>query len=306
MPKRKPTLYNRILKQFTVINNKLPEDRKLSITERRKIIRESLLPQFKNIPAYKLRVKQIKGSIIHAYETLPPKESCDLNYISPDNLTCNWFEIDEFIKERVPDCIYIRVNAGQFGVTKIFNTRDYNYYSNGVQDITEQIRPIAENPNKKMRVYPNYAGVIKVRPRKRNDGTPENYFLDMILYINETPLADDTTEKFQLPKTKEVRETKKKVRNLLDEKFKKLKQRKARKKRARKTITKNLQLYKQRKKRLERSNAPMRKTKEAFLKQYNKTAMLAQKQYELGLITKDRYKQILEELNKRFKDGGEI
>jgi hypothetical protein len=37
-------------------------------------------------------------------------------------------EIDEFIRERVPDCIFLRVNAGEFGVTKIFNTRDYNYY----------------------------------------------------------------------------------------------------------------------------------------------------------------------------------
>jgi hypothetical protein len=54
MAKRNQTTYNRILKEFTKLNNKLPEDRKLSIQERRKIIKEKILPRYKKIPAYNI------------------------------------------------------------------------------------------------------------------------------------------------------------------------------------------------------------------------------------------------------------
>jgi hypothetical protein len=71
---------------------------------------------------------------------------------------------------------------------------------------------------------------IRLRPKKKNDGTPENYFLDMVLYINDEPVADDDSTRFELPKTKEVREAKRRTKNALDEKLKTLKQKKARKK----------------------------------------------------------------------------
>ena len=306
MSKRKETLYNRLLKQFTKINDKLPEEQKLSIAGRRRIIRESLLPQFKSIPKSKIRVKAIKLAIFDEYDKQPPKENCDLNYIDPSNLFCNWFEIDEFIRERIPDCIFLRVNAGDFGVTKIFNTRDYNYYSNGVQDITERIRPIAENPNKRLRIYPSYAGIQKLRPKKKNDGTPENYFLDMVLYINDEPVADDDSIRFELPKTKEVREAKRRTKNALDEKLKTLKQKKARKKRARKTLSKNLSLTKQKKVKLKKTANPRVSTQEAYLKQWNKTFTLIENQYQRGLITKEKYNQLSKDLLENFKKGGEV
>ena len=36
--------------------------------------------------------------------------------------------------------IFIITKDGSVGQTKIFNTRNYNYYNNGVQEITERLR----------------------------------------------------------------------------------------------------------------------------------------------------------------------
>ena len=92
MAKKKTTTYNRILKQFTKINNTLPEDRKLSIKERRAIIKEQVLPKYKDVPAYKVRVKTLKGQLLRIYDKLPPKEICDLNYIDASEFAfVEWF-----------------------------------------------------------------------------------------------------------------------------------------------------------------------------------------------------------------------
>jgi len=308
MAKRKETVYNRILKRFTAINNNLPEEQKLSISKRRKIIKEVILPQYINVPVSKIRVKPLKALIFTEYEKQLPREGCDLNYISPSQYAnVNWFEIDEFIRERMPDCIYIRVNAGdRFGKTKIFNTRDYDYNQNGVQIITEKIRPFAESPQRKNRIYPYYSGTQKLRQGKKNDGTPENYFLDMVLYINENPVASTETTKYQLPKTREVNQTKKKIKNLLDERFKELKLKKERKKRARKTLTKNISQVKQKKKKISKSPKSQAASKQSYLKQFNKTVAIIEKQYEKGYISKDKFKLLMQELVSNLKDGGII
>ena len=308
MAKRKETVYNRILKQFTAINNVLPEEQKLSISKRREIIKEIILPQYINVPIYKVRVKPLKGLIFAEYEKQLPREGCDLNYINPSQYAnVNWFEIDEFIKHRMPDCIYIRVNAGdRFGRTKIFNSRDYDYNQNGVQIITEKIRPFAESPRRKDRIYPYYSGTQKLRQGKKNDGTPENYFLDMVLYINENPVASTETTKYQLPQTREVNQTRKKIKNLLDERFKELKLKKERKKRARKTLTKNLSLVKQKKKKISTSPRREATTKQAYLKQFNKTAQIIELQYQKGYINKAKYKQLMQDLVSNLNAGGII
>ena len=40
------SLYNKILKQFTKINNQLPEDRKVSLKDRRSYISKEIYPKF--------------------------------------------------------------------------------------------------------------------------------------------------------------------------------------------------------------------------------------------------------------------
>ena len=96
MAKRKPTTYNLILKQFTKLNNKLPEENKLSIKLRREIIKKVLLPQFKGVPQYKIKLKSLKGLIINEIEKVPPKEICDLNYIDPSEFAfVEWYALSD-------------------------------------------------------------------------------------------------------------------------------------------------------------------------------------------------------------------
>ena len=68
---KKTTTYNRLLKEFTKVNNKLPEERKLSIKQRREIIKKDLLPKFGKVPQYKLRVKKINAAILKAIDKVP-------------------------------------------------------------------------------------------------------------------------------------------------------------------------------------------------------------------------------------------
>jgi hypothetical protein len=117
------------------------------------------------------------------------------------------------------------VNAGQFGVTKIFNTSNYSYYTNGVQTIIEKIRVVVNNDSG--RAY--FSGIVKLKPRRKDNGDAQNYFVDYVLYLNDNPEASDEGTDFRLPN----REQKKveRVKDFLVEKFKILEKEKRKRKR---------------------------------------------------------------------------
>jgi hypothetical protein len=305
---KKTTTYNRILKEFTKINNSLPEDRKLSIKERRKIIKEQVLPKYKDVPAYKVRVKVLKGQILKIYDKLPPKEICDLNYIDPSEFAfVEWFSLDETIRELVPDCVFVKVTAGDYGSTKIFNTRNYEYGGKGVRDIVEEIRPYAEGASGKF----IFSGYKKLRPRKLNDGTPENYYLDFVLFIvdkkgRETPQGDPEEVEFEVPKTRDNRKKKTKVKQIIEGRIKALKVKKDSRKRTKKTIAKNLDTFTKISKRVEKSKES--KTYKAKAWRLEKNKLFAklydqiEKAYKEGKITKIQYDKNMEKLLKDFSD----
>jgi hypothetical protein len=300
---KKQSTYNRILREFTKINKQLPEDRKLSIKERRKIIRENILPNYKDVPAYKLRVKQIKSQILKEYEKIPPKEICDLNYIDPSEFAyVEWHSLDETIRELVPDCIYVKVSAGEYGETKIFNTRNYEYGKNGVRSIVENLRTEADEEPSGTYIFSGYQ---KLRPRKRNDGSPENYYLDFVLtYIdnngNEEPFGETEVVKFDLPKSREVRKKKTKVRNVIEEKIKDLKSKKDSRRRAKKTLEKNIKDLALKVKKVDKSKKPSLNMVIQKEKQFEKASKLLDKYYAEGKITKTQYDSSVERLLKQM------
>ena len=302
MAKRKPTTYNRILKEFTKLNNKLPEENKLSIKLRREIIKKVLLPQFKDIPQYKIRIKPLKNLIIKEIEKVPPKEICDLNYIDPSEFAfVEWYALDETIAELVPDCVYVKVSAGTYGETKIFNTRGYEYGSNGVRAIVEEIRPDADNSSGKF----VFSGYKKLRPRKKNDGTPENYYLDFVLFTidrkgRETPQANAESVKFDVPKTRETRTKKTQIKHIIEDRIKGLKAKKDSKRRARKTLEKNIKEFTVVAKKLAKAKKPNLNTVNSFNKRFIKAAELLEKYYAQGKLTKLQYEKNLEKITKEF------
>ena len=297
---KKPSTYNTILKEFTKINDKLPEERKLSLKERRRIIREELMPEFEEVPKYKIRIKSIKGAIIREYDKIPPKELCDINYLDASDFGfVEWYSLDEAISELVPDCVYVKVSAGEFGETRIFNTRNYEYGRKGVREIVEAIRPEADNNSGRF----VFSGYKKLRPRKRNDGTPENYYLDFVLFSvdargNETAFGNTEQVEYTLPKSRENRNKKAKVNKIIESKIKQLKAKKDSRRRAKKTLEKNikdLQLL------AKKSNKRPTKTNEyQKYKQFNKTAELIEKYKKDAKITDNQYERDLQRILKNL------
>jgi hypothetical protein len=295
---RKPSKYNKILREFTKINNRLPEEKKLSIQERRRIIKEQLLPQFSKVPYSRLRLKAIKPAIYKQIDKIPAKEACDINYLDlSDFALVEFFNLDETISQLVPDCVYVKVSAGEYGETNIFNTRDYVYSSKGVQDIVEAIRPDAEGKSGQF-IFSAYK---KLRPRKRNDGTPENYYLDFVLLLvdrkgNEQPQGSTEEVQYEPPKTRETRKRKTKARNLIEAKIKNLRSKKASRKRARKTLDKNLQKFSKLSKKA--SKNPTLRNRAEFSKQFNYSADLVEKYYKEGKLTKAQYDKAIQRIAK--------
>lgn len=303
MAKRKTTKYNIILKQFTKINNKLPEDRKLSIKERRRILREEIMPQFKDLPNSKLRVKSIKASLLKAYDKVPPKQICDLNYIDTSEFAfVEWYALDETINDLVPNCVYVKVSAGSYGETKIFNTRNYEYGRNSVKDIVDAIRPDADDKSGTFL----FSGYQKLRPRKKNDGTPENYYLDFVLFEigkkgKQTPMSSTDSVRFEVPKTRENRKTKTKIKNIIEGRIKELKQKKDSKRRAKSTLEKNVKEFLKKSKSASRTKKPSPIRIDSRDKQFEKTSKLLEGYLKDGKITQKQYDTALEKLLREYE-----
>jgi len=298
MPRK--STYHRLLKEFTKLNNKLPEDKKLSLKERRKIIKEQLQSQFEDVPHYKLRVKDIKAAIVREYDKIPPKELCDINYLDPSDFGfVEWFALDETIAELVPDCVFVKVSAGEYGETSIFNTRNYEYGRRGVREIVEAIRPDALNVSGRF----VFTGYKKLRPRKRNDGTPENYYLDFVLFSidargNEMAYGDTDAVEYEVPKTRETRKKRTKVNQIIEKKIKQLKAKKDSRRRAKNTLEKNIKILQTASKKA--NKRPTQTNEFQKYKQFNKTAELIEKYKAQAKITDKQYERDLQRILKNL------
>jgi hypothetical protein len=223
-------LYNALVKRLGEANKKAIGSQTLSVSERRNIVSKELYPKFKE---GKISIREVNREIKKIVTALPPQEVCNPLYLSTSYLTAiEYYEMDNQIRMQLPQCLDIRVNGGSYGSTKIFNTSNYNYYSDGVKKIIEKVR--ADVQNDSGTAY--FTGIVKLKPRRKNDGNGDNYFVDYVLYINDEPEANDEEADFTLPK----KENKKveKVRDFLSVKFnelvkeKKKRQRQAKKKKA--------------------------------------------------------------------------
>jgi hypothetical protein len=232
--KKKPSsktgvsLYNKILKELTAINKLIPKDKKLTLLKRRQLVSNVLYPAYSSLPANERSLKNIRKDIKEQLDAIPPEQTCHPLYF-PDNLLTliDYFTIDEFIRNYLPDCIDIRVNAGYLGVTPIFNTGRYSYFATGVRDIVEAIR--AELASNKSGVA-FFEGLKKVKPKRKHDYEPESYFIDFVLIIEDQKVDDEESVDYKLPtgssktRKKITSDVEKKMKNLIKEKQKKKRQ----------------------------------------------------------------------------------
>lgn len=218
-------LYNFLLKRLAEENKKLSKKQQLGIESRRRIVSKQLYPKFK--AESKVSIGAISADLKKIVRALPPQEICNPLYLSEAYLAfVEYYEMDNHIRSVLPDCLDVKVNAGSLGKTKIFNTRNYSYNGDGVRKIIENIRKELEE-NKSGMAY--FSGVVKLKPKRKNDGTPDNYYVEYILYINDIPEANDDPVDFDLPKKEEKKVEK--VRGFLAEKFKDLQKEKRKRKR---------------------------------------------------------------------------
>ncbi len=310
--KKGASVYNRILHEFTVINNALPEDRKISLAERRKLISESIYPEYNHVSPSRIPIKKVRGSIFDELDKIPPKELCDVNYIDPSILpNIDVFGLDEYIKTVMPDCIYVKATAGEFGETRIFNTRNYNYIRSGLREIIENIRKAMEDGMLPSSI--DWQGYKKLKKNKPNDGTPENYYIDFILNMDGTPIADATIVQFIPEKSREVYNKKRKYQSVMLERIKGLNAKKRRRKRATKTYKKGIDQIRRIKRKLKFVKKPETESmyRLALVSEFNKSNASLDKDFKKGLMTPEQYKirknDIYELFLKESKRlGGEI
>jgi len=302
------TLYNKILKEFTKVNDKLPQDRKLSLSERRRYISEKIYPQYRGLKVNRVSAKAINVSIVQVLDTIIPKEGCDVNYISPSIYSnVNWFELDDFVRDVLPKCIFIRLDAGDYGDTKIFNTLNYNYTKSGVKNIVDNIRDFVNNNSG---VDVSFTGEKKLRKGKTNDGTPENYYIDFILVINSEPIREINPVIFNVPREQRKKVTS--VKNAILSRVKDLSLKKKRKSNARKTAKKNITKLSKINKRQKKSVNPKFKNKLAQEKdkQYKSMQKQLDNAFNKGYLTQEQFDKFSAELLKKTldnrRDGGLI
>lgn len=154
----------------------------MSMPERRALISKKIYPKYKQEARTRIRLTPLRDQLYRTIKRLPKKQGCDVLAIPPSTYSdIPYYEIESFTDNIVPDCIYIKINARTFGSTSIFNTRDFNYYSSGLSEITNRINEWARASGKKNSPVLEYNGFIMTRPGKKNDGIPESYYLEMIL-----------------------------------------------------------------------------------------------------------------------------
>ena len=219
-------LYNYLVRELGVRNKKLDKKQQMGIVRRRKIVSTELYPKYKKLG--NVTAKEINADLNQIIKGLPPEEICNPLYLSESYLAfIPYYDIDNHIRTVLPDCLDVRVSAGQYGTTKIFNTMKYNYHADGVRKIVEKIRSkIGELDSGEV---PYFSGIIELKYRRKNNGSPDNYYVDYILYIQDEPLKDDSGVQYDLPEKekKKVNE----INDFLAQKFKQLQKEKRRKKR---------------------------------------------------------------------------
>ena len=299
-------LYNKILREFSKVNSRLPEDRQITIQERRKYVSENVYPQFKGKKSTEVKVSDIKEQVLITYSTLFPKGATNVNLISPSIYSdVMWFELDDFIRDVLPKGIFIRIDGDSAGSTRIFNTNTYDYNKSGVRKVLDKIREEVNNSSDA-----SFTGVRKLRSGKKNDGKPENYFIDFVLVINSVPTKSITPVPFKLDKSQKKQATS--VRNVILQRVKQLTNKRKRKKNARKTAKKNLKEAKKLvvRQRNAKSSDYKRRLAEEKIKQYNKSQRHLDSAYNKGNLTKEQYDKFTKELLRLIfeakKEGGII
>ena len=190
---------------------------------------KNLYQEFKGRSYRRVPLREIKEEI---FVRSAPKEKIkcgDVFQVNPQQYQLvDWWDVYNSTAGLPPD-VQVRVNAGEFGISKIDQVRFFSYEED-VSPIVDLIREFTSNKS----ADTFFEGVIKVRPDRKDDGKPCSYFIDYVLVIGGEMV--DSTEGVEIPpdvemeddreRRKRQKEAERKSRQRKIEKAKKAKKRK--------------------------------------------------------------------------------
>jgi hypothetical protein len=303
--KKSSSIYQRLLHELTVYNKNLPETQQLSLQDRYKLLSESIYPKYKGTRMYQFRVGEARKRIESAVKQFISKRGGDVIGIPPDTYqNILFWEVDNYLNKDkqgiLSDGYNVKVNAGEYGETDIFNTADYNYYNLGVDEITNNINDaVRSEPNRKdVDKYLFYTGIVQLMPGRPNDGNAANYYLELVLVDNGIMATD--LEEIEVPKRtgKRAKKKEKKTKKLVKEKEQKVQLEKSRVKRIRNSVEKEIQ------------DTALVLSKKSFLKIYHAQFITDTKERELkrmeryfknGTLNQTQYESLVAKINKAYK-----
>jgi hypothetical protein len=310
-------MYNLLMKEVSAINRHLPEDRRLSVQERYKLISEKLYPKYKGQAVSKVRKLELRDKVYKTIKRLPKRTGCNVLAIPEEAYQeIPYFEIDDYLagsddqnqdfKGVLPKCVFVMINAGeQFGKTTIFNTRDYDYHRSGVNEITNNINNyIRTLPERARRgLYPMYSGVIQLRPGKANDGSPDSYYIEMILEVRGK--SAEEKDHIKVPKTKKTKtqlKGEKSIRKYVEKQIRNLQQEKSKIKRLRKSVTNNIYEGHKLIERMKKFKGAPKDFEKSFNKsEYKREKARIEKYYKNNIISTHQYESLLKQIKKGYK-----
>lgn len=241
-------LYNLLVSEVSRLNKTLPANKRLSQSELYVFISDKIYGQFKGQNPNRLKGGKtgLRAFISKQLKKLSPKRYCDLLAINPaDYIGIEYFAMNDFLFRVLPPCVYVKVLAGEFGETEIFNTGIKDYYTSGVADITNNINNAQRGGKLKSSLIPLYLGEIQLREGGVNNGEPGNYYLLMML--KGQGIRFDKPDPLKLPERKKTKKNEQRelaTRKKIDENLKLLKSEKSVVKRAMQSVEKEIKIYK--------------------------------------------------------------
>jgi hypothetical protein len=260
-----------------------------------KWVSQNLYPFFKGQKHNKLKIVDIQNAIERVLSSQIAKPTCGNVFVIPDGdiEEQNWWEFFDNLRKIDPN-VKSRLNAGTYGVTSIMTASELMSDSEAARIIGE-IRSGNRN-----RSGSTIIGFRRVVPGMKDDGNDCSYFVDFILSEMGVLVDNASDEVFQnIEQTEETMAARReRLLQLKNERRARIARDRAKKrKRPSATAEDLVEAEKAKDKEFERPKD---------FKALNKSMKQLEGFYKKGLITKKQFATLLEELIKKFEEGGEV
>jgi hypothetical protein len=262
---------------------------------------KNLFQEFKGTNHNKLDKGKVLDRVKEIIKPIKKLSNCFspllINKADTDDI--EWWDIGNTLNI-LPNNVKVRINGGDFGITKIDKASNISY-DNDINPIINDLRDFIE----KSKLYPKWFGYVRIDPNEKDDGEPCSYFMEFILDFEDGTLPEDEVSTTVSPTTKEDVERIQRIKDVEREKSRKKRERlKKAKTRKRPTTTKKVETKK--KKTTPKKTTPKKdkKINKNVTIDLNKELDALRQDVKDGLLTKKEYREERAKLIDKFEKGG--